>query len=785
MEPSDEREPDNASTPDANRKPPPMGPQGQIVLEILEHMHSKGITLADLLDAISWGDQDCTWNYIIRTHRTRLLNSPQLPNILRRWWKPPRAPSGKKRRPHGAKTAMEAFAFECVQEILGCELDNLEPIFKSPAGEDIKEENLTSISFPKLASEVKESAPNLWAVLFRLSRTESQQRRSPRKNPATIIIIIVSIFSYTRSHHRGRLQKLFAIYFKFRGLSAKGFDTLHALGLTMSNKWTGNAVSRISAAATAKMKDLMDSFPWLMSYDNVRITFRVFAQRVDSNTIHGNGTAGTVYIKRSAKPLLSTINQALKDMRLAGMANPLTALDIFDLAEAADTRRYPHTVYLVLRYLFDAPDFNFATFKLVIIHCCNDQPQFGSSKASYDDNSKLIDEWLRQLGLSTPELREKIGLQEVMTWVGDQLTVDRLRNLFRFRSEDDNSFERLDWLVVSPGWLHIQMAFANSLHKQHLGTGNGRRLSAAFDVLARRGLQTSHTEDVFFHDLSEVLHIAAEAQVRELWLQVGKVESLAALPKLEPQALVTMAEKIVAHHASNNALTQSIMFLRDVFPFIILWSAVRTGDIGIMEDMIPLMLYRFVGGKNSNYSGEMLELLQGLNREWPPELSEFIRKNCWAINNTTRPNGFMAVDEAQEMNIKDIKVTYRSEGPNIDWAFIRKLHPAIHVIRAVNGHIETQFKTRVRGSKHTIPKKELDIQELQKWYRASDVHVLEPGRVVKRGAKKTSPDVPKDVIAKGATTIQLGKALPNWIETRSIHRATTENWEAIDSDEGE
>ncbi|KAJ6449356.1 hypothetical protein C8R45DRAFT_1065481 [Mycena sanguinolenta] len=644
----DEREPDNASTPDANWKPPPMGPQGQIVLEILEHMHSKGITLADLLDAISWGDQDCTWNYIIRTHRTRLLNSPQLPNILRRWWKPPRAPSGKKRRPHGAKTAMEAFAFECVQEILGCELDNLEPIFKSPAGEDIKEENLTSISFPKLVSEVKESAPNLWAVLFRLSRTESQQRRSPRKNPATIIIVIVSIFSYTRSHHRGRLQKLFAIYFKFRGLSAKGFDTLHALGLTMSNKWTGNAVSRISAAATAKMKDLMDSFPWLMSYDNVRITFRVFAQRVDSNTIHGNGTAGT--------PLPSTINQALKDM----------PLDIFDLAEAADTRRYPHTVYLVLRYLFDAPDFNFATFKAPPIRqlqCRKEdvvlQYLLGTvdiPEASYDDNSKLIDD--------TPELREKIGLQEVMTWVGDQLT-------------DDNSFERLDWLV---------MAFANSLHKQHLGTGNWRGLSAAFD--------TSHTEGVFFHDL--------KAQVRELWLQVGKVESLAALRKLEPQALVTMAEKIVAHHASNNAL-----------------------------DMIPLMLYRFVGGKNSNYSGEMLELLQGLNREWPPELSEFIRENCWAINNTTRPNGFMAVDEAQEMNIKDIKV------------FIRKLHPAIHVIRAVNGHIETQFKTRVRGSKHTIPKKELDIQELQKWYRASDVHVLEPGRVVKRGAKKTSPD-PKE-----------------------------------------
>ncbi|KAJ6615696.1 hypothetical protein B0H10DRAFT_1800937 [Mycena sp. CBHHK59/15] len=66
--------------------------------------------------------------------------------------------------------------------------------------------------------------------------------------------------------------------------------------------------------------------------------------------------------------------------------------------------------------------------------------------------------------------------------------------------------------------------------------------------------------------------------------------------------------------------TQSIMFLRDVLSYILLRSAVKHGYVGIMEDMIPHMLFRFIGGKNSNYTGEMLELLQGLHREWPPEL---------------------------------------------------------------------------------------------------------------------------------------------------------------------
>lgn len=124
-----------------------------------------------------------------------------------------------------------------------------------------------------------------------------------------------------------------------------------------------------------------------------------------------------------------------------------------------------------------------------------------------------------------------------------------------------------------------------------------------------------------------------------------------------------------------------------------------------------------------------------------------------------------------------MQVTYRSEGPNIDWEYLKKLHPAIHVIRAVNAHMETEFKTRVRGSKHTVPKKELDIQELRKWYRASEVHALKPGRILQRSAKKKSPDVPNDFVAKGSTAIQTGETLANWVETRTIERSQTQDWD--------
>ncbi|KAJ7165180.1 hypothetical protein C8R46DRAFT_1035784 [Mycena filopes] len=533
-------------------------------------MASVGMTVAGFMDALSWGNPACTQDTSIRNARTRFLGSPELPSLLRRWHKPPRPPQSKDARPKGATSVMEQFAHECLLEdqprhtaprfnlspIPGparasqCRMTIFRNIFESPAGEDIKEEHLTGFSFSKTVKRVRETAPHLWHTLFCLARTKIQQQRSPNKNPANTILIVLAIFSYTRTSRRGRLQKLFAIYFKFRGLSAKGFDTLHAIGLTMSNKWTGDAVENISADSMVAMKKLMERFAWLMSYNNALITFRVFSQRVDKKTLHGSGTAGTVYIKRSAKLLPGEINRMLQEFWKDGMKNPLTGADIFKITVLADERRVPHILFLILLYLFQSPDFDFATYSgkndpLLQKPASIRQLPFGKDhitlqyllgtlnipEASYEDNAQLIIEWLRQLNFHHPDAQKKLGIDQIMVIIPS----------------------RLDWLVVPPGWLHIQMAFANSLHKQHLRTSKGRGLSAAFDVLNRRGLQSSATQGPFFHDLSETLHIIAEAQVREVWLEVGKVKGLDELRRKSPTELINLAEKIVAEHASSAA----------------------------------------------------------------------------------------------------------------------------------------------------------------------------------------------------------------------------------------
>lgn len=466
--------------------------------------------------------------------------------------------------------------------------------------------------------------------------------------------MIIAMLSYTRSHHRARFQKLFAVYLKFRGLSAKGFDTLHALALTMSHKWTGNAVGRISKQAMDEVVNLMKLFPWLISHDNVQIPFRVFSQRLDNQGEFGNGTAATVYVKRNATILPEESNHALKKTRAAGLLNPISELDIIDLANASYPRIEAHATYRVLRFLLESPQFDLKTYSGKESSALDapppvDQLPSGSDnitlqyllgtvnipEVSYEDNVRLMEEWFDQIGWRTKSERMKVAMKRVVAWIGDQLTVDRLRGLFKFRAEDENSFERMDFTVLIFGWLHLQMAYANSLHKQYLGTSSGRGLKQAFELLERKGLAKVLTKGPFHHNLDEALYHVAEAHIREDWLVVSGTNNLSELRSRSPEELRKLAEKLVQRHASSQALDdidakpiekrdqqkrQVIQWNRDILQYIVLDQAIRHGDVGLMEDMLPHLLFRFIGGRNNKYAVEVLELLQGLHREWPQDV---------------------------------------------------------------------------------------------------------------------------------------------------------------------
>jgi hypothetical protein len=140
------------------------------------------------------------------------------------------------------------------------------------------------------------------------------------------------------------------------------------------------------------------------------------------------------------------------------------------------------------------------------------------------------------------------------------------------------------------------------------------------------------------------------------------------------------------------------------------------------------------------------------------------------VNFSGKPGEFCPIDKAQEMNIKDIKVTYRSEGPNIKWPYLKKLHPTIPIIRNIINFAEEQLGVQTRGKKHTVPSREKDIEKLQWSYATAKLHEAHPGQRTWADEK----DQAWDFIADGALKLSTTHLLSTWNDGRAFERSLAE-----------
>ena len=75
----------------------------------------------------------------------------------------------------------------------------------------------------------------------------------------------------------------------------------------------------------------------------------------------------------------------------------------------------------------------------------------------------------------------------------------------------------------------------------------------------------------------------------------------------------------------------------------------------------------------------------------------------------------------------------------------------------------------MRGKKHTVPQRELDIRTLQNSYHASCIFHFTPGR-----GKPSNSDYAANVFPDGAHSLHTGKFLKNWVDGRTYKHATTQ-----------
>jgi hypothetical protein len=457
--------------------------------------------------------------------------------------------------------------------------------------------------------------------------------------------------SFSRSHRHNRIPRLITIYFKSCGIAARALDTLHALGIMLSQRWALNGIEALSEAAHENMAVDMKNYPWFGVHDNLNLAFRVYEQRLSNQNHFDSGTAGTIIVIKDPNCTPPDFFSAQEKL-VKGIKHPISFSDILNLERGASPRLKAQNIHRVLKFLIDAPQFDFDTYehndsnifdrpvslrRLPTEHATS-QYMLNTvhiEEASYEGNARILQEWFRQLNLENLSEKMQEGFRPLIVWIGDQLTVSRLRGLKKFRYADLNPQQRLDFLKTTFGWFHALIAFEHSLHSQYWGTRAGHGLIHAFELLNRKGLQSPTVQGIFHQSLKDgYLHIAT-ARFRDVWSVVGNVESIEELRDLTPEQLHSMATRIVDKFASvralqpltdhdddkqDDVLSQAILWNKDILDYLALSDAIKTGDIQLIEDLLPRILYRFVGGTNSKYALEILELMQGLYREWPDDL---------------------------------------------------------------------------------------------------------------------------------------------------------------------
>lgn len=421
----------------------------------------------------------------------------------------------------------------------------------------------------------------------------------------------------------------------------------------MSQKWAYDCIDMLAEYKCKALLEDIDKYLWFGCHDNLNISFRVYEQRIGSKSHFDSGTAGTIIITKEPAGSLPS-NDIIQAHKAAGEERMLKFKDILELERLAAPRLCLQAVHRVLRFLIETTAFDFSTYqhkdsatfaRPPPVHQLPVGPNNITSQyvlntvhmeeASYEGNDRVLDEWFRQLKLDTDAEQKKTARKRFVAWIGDQLTVSRLRGLRQFRSQDMNPWQRMEWLQELFGFMHAEVALEHSFHDQYYLTSSGVGLKHAFDILNRKGLHSPSVKGTFHHDMREALRHVSEAHFLDIWRLVSGVDDLAQLHDKTPAELYAFAEQIVSDYAStaglsklrnqprkeqDDILMQSVMFARDTLDYLNLDDAIHRGDVGLMVQSLPRLLFRFAGGRNKNYAVETLELLQCYHREWHPSV---------------------------------------------------------------------------------------------------------------------------------------------------------------------
>ncbi|EUC56787.1 hypothetical protein RSOL_197560 [Rhizoctonia solani AG-3 Rhs1AP] len=355
-------------------------------------------------------------------------------------------------------------------------------------------------------------------------------------------------------------------------------------------------------------------------------------------------------------------------------------------------------------------------------------------------NLQVLGIMLQQQGLDSEFHQKILGLgKRKIPCVGDNMTTTRLEAARNLRIRDPNGYERLDWLVIVPGWFHILLNLGMATFDSHRGGDKTMSFIRDITLLGRTGLTMNmRKKRPDFFAMDEFLRHKLFALVRSLWMHYSSAENLDDLVtwvKSAPES--TLRENALRIHQermssealeilsesneTDEVLTNTILQSRDLLQFYSTRRAIQTGNVGLLEDLLPRLLIYFKGHDNHNYAQGLAECMHWMRYDAPPGMS---------------------------------------------WQAHAEVSPAIPILGQLAEKVEDRLIQLKRTRVHKEIGAELDISRLATRHMAHQIHQLHPDRILDEPKDKA-----KDYVYLGEEPLMDTKWLDNLNKARQDFRS--------------
>ena len=487
--------------------------------------------------------------------------------------------------------------------------------------------------------------------------------------------ILVKQLGYHRSGRAIGFPAQFGLFLWSSGCSRQTIDALHCCGLSVCYP---SVLDNLEALADRCIKAAVKvgSGVHVFCYDNVQISMSIFVEQRGSSgpAKVTSGTFGVLYNVRNGDPEHMRLAPILERFRLVkGLEY---SRDICPTHQQHNSFHFQLKVAVVRVLLKYCPGFQSYTTDPALQNLPHRPMPPGYITEQFPLRATTIEEatvtgnllyhddiYTNQLGRTHEDLCEY-----AIPSFNDQLTNSRIRSGQILRARDINPWTRREVLQLGFGLFHLCLNLLWALLHVHRGsleqTGS---LTYFFALIEKTCLKAEHPD---YHTLLSALMQILDGILLNAWRHESGHSNLGqfASTKPLPEDLLNMAGDIIARHATPMEMPSTLnkkspvddddesdesdsdssstggfptcvpavsisdpdrdrvhqntrLLSRDLLYTAELIRAISDGDIGRVEDMLPILAMMFRGAGGNNYCTEILHFILNLKHVWTPEFA--------------------------------------------------------------------------------------------------------------------------------------------------------------------